>query len=156
MLRGLVAISFGVLAFVWPGQTLLTLVLIYGAFALIDGILAIVGALLGRTESSATWLLIATGILGICAGAVTLTLPGLVVTGLVVYVGAWAMIRGLIDAFQAIQLRRDVPDIWPQLVSGLLSIAFGLLVFMAPKIGFSHEMKLGCPAPGASSIVAVP
>src|SRR5882724_1753204 len=86
LLRGLAAIAFGILAIFWPGQTLLTLVLIYGAFALIDGILAIVGALLGRTESSATWLLIATGILGICAGAVTLTLPGLVVTGLVVYV----------------------------------------------------------------------
>src|SRR5882724_4955952 len=80
LLRGLAAISFGVLAFVWPGQTLLTLVVIYGAFALVDGVLAIVGALLGRTGSSATWLLIATGIVGICAGGVTLMLPGLVVT----------------------------------------------------------------------------
>ena len=57
LLRGLAAISFGILALVWPGQTLLTLVVIYGAFALIDGVLAIVGALLGRTGSSATWLL---------------------------------------------------------------------------------------------------
>src|SRR5437868_2717900 len=97
LLRGLAAICFGILALLWPGQTLLTLVLIYGAFALIDGVLAIVGALLGRTEASATWLLIATGIIGICAGAMTLMLPGLVVTGLVVYVGAWAIIRGLID-----------------------------------------------------------
>src|SRR5438046_6990335 len=87
LLRGLAAISFGILAFFWPGQTLLTLVLIYGAFALVDGVLAIIGALLGRAGSSATWLLIATGIVGVCAGAVTLMFPGLVVTGLVVYVG---------------------------------------------------------------------
>src|SRR5438445_10407687 len=80
LVRGLATISFGILALLWPGQTLLTLVLIYGAFALVDGVLAIVGALLGRTEASSTWLLIATGIVGICAGALTLMLPGLVVT----------------------------------------------------------------------------
>jgi len=60
-----------------------------------------------------------------------------VVTGLVVYVGAWAMIRGFIDAFEAIQLRGEIPDAWQQLASGALSIAFGLLVLMAPKIGFA-------------------
>src|SRR5438876_6048921 len=140
LLRGLAAISFGILALVWPGQTLLTLVLIYGAFALIDGVLAIVAAVLGRagrTRSSSTWLLIATAVLGICSGVVTLMWPGIVVTGLVVYVGAWATIRGVIDAFEAIQLRGEIPDAWQQLVSGMLSIAFGLLVFMAPKVGFA-------------------
>lgn len=135
LLRGLAAIGFGILAFLWPGQTLLTLVVIYGAFALLDGVLAIVGAALDRTGTSSTVLLVVIGLLGIAAGAATLIWPGLVMTGLVVYVGAWAMIRGLVDMVQAIQLRKETADAWPLLISGLLSIGFGVLVFAAPSLG---------------------
>jgi uncharacterized membrane protein HdeD (DUF308 family) len=137
LLRGLAAIGFGVLAFLWPGQTLVTLVFIYGAFALLDGVLALIGGLLDRGRTSSTWLLVLTGILGVAAGALTLMWPGLVVTGLVIYVGAWAILRGIIDMIQSIQLRKETADAWPLLVSGLLSIAFGVLIFMAPKLGLA-------------------
>lgn len=137
LLRGLAAIGFGILAFLWPGQTLLTLVVIYGAFALLDGVLAIVGAAFDRTGLSSTVLLVLAGLVGIAAGAATLMWPGLVVTGVVIYVGAWAMIRGLIDMVQAIQLRKETADAWPLLISGLLSIAFGVLVFAAPRLGIA-------------------
>lgn len=135
LLRGLAAIGFGILAFLWPGQTLLTLVYIYGAFALLDGIVAVVGGLLERSDGSFNWLLIVSGIVGIGAGALTLMWPGLVMTGVVIYVGAWAIIRGILDMIHAIQLRKETDDAWPLLISGLVSIAFGVVIGMAPWVG---------------------
>lgn len=137
LLRGIAAIAFGILAIVWPGQTLLTLVLIYGAFALLDGALAILGALLDKSGISSSWPLVLAGILGVGAGVLTLTWPGLVMTGLLVYVGAWAIVRGILDVFEAMKLRQEIPNMWAQVISGLLSVAFGALVFLAPKFGFA-------------------
>jgi uncharacterized membrane protein HdeD (DUF308 family) len=137
LLRGLAAIAFGILAIFWPGQTLLTLVLIYGAFALLDGALAILGALLDKSGVSSSWPLVLAGILGIGAGILTLTWPGLVMTGLLVYVGAWAIVRGILDVFEAMKLRQAMPNMWVQVISGLLSVAFGVLVFLAPKLGYA-------------------
>ena len=137
LLRGIAAIAFGILAIVWPGQTLLTLVLIYGAFALLDGELAILGASLDKSGVSSSWPLVLAGILGVGAGVLTLTWPGLVMTGLLVYVGAWAIVRGILDVFEAMKLRQEIPNMWTQVISGLLSVAFGALVFLAPKFGFA-------------------
>lgn len=137
LLRGIAAIAFGILAIVWPGQTLLTLVLIYGAFALLDGALAILGASLDKSGVSSSWPLVLAGILGVGAGVLTLTWPGLVMTGLLVYVGAWAIVRGILDVFEAMKLRQEIPNMWTQVISGLLSVAFGALVFLAPKFGFA-------------------
>lgn len=137
LLRGIAAIAFGILAIVWPGQTLLTLVLIYGAFALLDGALAILGASLDKSGVSSSWPLVLAGILGVGAGVLTLTWPGLVMTGLLVYVGAWAIVRGILDVFEAMKLRQEIPNMWAQVISGLLSVAFGALVFLAPKFGFA-------------------
>jgi uncharacterized membrane protein HdeD (DUF308 family) len=137
LLRGIAAIGFSIFAFIWPQMTLLTLLFFYGVFALFDGVIALVGAVINRAESPTTWLLAAAGILGVGVGALTLMWPGLLVTGLLVYVGAWAVIRGMIDIFNAIRLRREVPNEWSLLVSGLLSVLFGFLVFTAPKFGIA-------------------
>lgn len=135
LLRGLAAIAFGVIAFIWPTMTLLTLVLVYGGFALIDGVLSIVGAIADREKSSSTWLLAAVGVLGIAAGVLALLWPAFIAVGLVLYVGLWALFRGVVDVFTAIQLRKEIPHEWALLVSGLLSILFGFLIFMAPSFG---------------------
>jgi uncharacterized membrane protein HdeD (DUF308 family) len=71
LLRGIAAIAFGVLAFLWPGLTLVTLVLLYGAFALVDGVLSLVAAFTGSAKPVPTWWLVVVGLLGIAAGAVT-------------------------------------------------------------------------------------
>src|SRR5215813_14549392 len=76
LLRGIAAIVFGVLAFVWPGLTLLTLVLFYGAFALADGVIALAAAITGG-RSVPTWWLVLVGLLGIAAGVLTFALPGM-------------------------------------------------------------------------------
>jgi uncharacterized membrane protein HdeD (DUF308 family) len=135
LLRGVAAIGFGILAFVWPGMTLLTLVFLYGAFALVDGVFAVIGAMVGWVRSTSAWLLVAAGILGIVVGLLTLMWPGAVAVGLVLYVGAWAIVRGVIDVFNAIRLRKEIPNEWSLLISGLLSIVFGCLIFLAPRLG---------------------
>ena len=76
LLRGIAAIIFGLLAFAWPGLTLLTLILFYGAFALVDGVLAIIAAITGGAPGSRWWLAVV-GLLGIAAGLVTFLTPGL-------------------------------------------------------------------------------
>lgn len=137
LLRGLAFISFGILGVLWPAQTLLTLVYIYGVFALLDGVLAVVGGLLDRSGSRSNWLLIISGFIGVATGALTLLWPGIVAAGLIVYAGAWAIVRGIVDMIRATQLRTETADAWPLLISGLLSIAFGVLIFVAPALGLA-------------------
>src|SRR6187551_1801160 len=103
LLRGIAAIIFGVLAFAWPGLTLVTLVLLYGAFALVDGVLSLVAALTGGAKAIPTWWLIVVGLLGIAAGVVTFLWPGItavlsVLFGLVVLIAPGAGAIGLIWA----------------------------------------------------------
>jgi uncharacterized membrane protein HdeD (DUF308 family) len=92
LLRGIAAIVFGVLAFAWPGLTLVTLVLFYGAFALVDGVIALVAAFTGGAKPVPTWWLVVVGLLGIAAGIVTFVMPGITAILLVLFMGAWGMV----------------------------------------------------------------
>jgi hypothetical protein len=91
---GIAAIIFGVLAFAWPGLTLVTLVLLYGAFALVDGVLSLIAAFSGSAKPIPTWWLIVVGLLGIGAGVVTFLWPGITAVLLVMFIGAWALVHG--------------------------------------------------------------
>src|SRR5690348_8066650 len=95
LLRGLAAVTFGIVALIWPAMTLLTLVLVYGVFALADGVLSLFGAMTGTAKSSSNWLLALVGVLGIVAGLLALLWPAVVAVGLVLYVGLWAIFRGV-------------------------------------------------------------
>jgi uncharacterized membrane protein HdeD (DUF308 family) len=135
LLRGLAAIAFGIVALIWPAMTLLTLVLVYGIFAIADGVLSIIGAIADREKSSSTWLLALVGVLGIIAGTLALVWPAFIAVGLVLYVGLWAIFRGVVDVVAAVRLRKDIPNEWMLALSGVLSIVFGFLIFMAPAVG---------------------
>jgi uncharacterized membrane protein HdeD (DUF308 family) len=135
LLRGLAAIAFGIVALIWPAMTLLTLVLVYGIFAIADGVLSIIGAITDREKSSSTWLLALVGVLGIIAGTLALVWPAFIAVGLVLYVGLWAIFRGVVDVVTAVRLRKDIPNEWMLALSGVLSIVFGFLIFMAPVVG---------------------
>src|SRR5512145_3363266 len=91
LLRGIFAILFGVLAFVWPGVTLVTLVMFYGAFALVDGLLAIVAAITGGAPAPRWWLAIV-GLAGIAAGLLTFLWPGVTALVLLVFIAIWAIV----------------------------------------------------------------
>lgn len=135
LLRGLAGIAFGVLAFAWPALTLLTLVFLYGAYALIDGIVALVAAISGRGQPAPTWWLIVVGLCGVAAGLVTLFWPGITAVVLLLFIGAWAIVHGVFEILGAIRLRKEIDNEWLLVLAGALSVAFGVLVIAMPGAG---------------------
>jgi uncharacterized membrane protein HdeD (DUF308 family) len=135
LLRGIAAIVFGVLAFAWPGITLVTLVLFYGAFALVDGVLALAAAFTGRGKPAPTWWLVFVGIAGIAAGVVTFLWTGISALVLVMFIGAWALVHGIFEIAGAIKLRKEIDNEWWLILAGALSVVFGLLVLLMPGPG---------------------
>ena len=135
LLRGIASIIFGVLAFAWPGLTLVTLVLFYGAFALVDGVIALVAAFSGGAKTAPTWWLVIVGRLGIAAGIVTFMMPGITALLLIIFIGAWALVHGIFEIIGAIQLRKEIDNEWMLILSGVVSVLFGLIVLIAPGAG---------------------
>jgi len=134
LLRGICAILFGVLAFIWPGITLLTLALLYGIFALIEGALALAAAIMGGAPAPRWWLAVV-GLLGIAVGILTIIMPGITAFILVLFVAAWAIISGIMQIVGAIRLRKEIDNEWMLVAVGVISVAFGLLVLLQPMLG---------------------
>ena len=134
LLRGVCAVIFGVLTFVWPGVTLLTLVLLYGAYALIDGAIAIWAAIVGGEPAPRWWLLIV-GLLGIAAGLVTLLMPGVTALVLLFFIAFWAILTGVMQIVGAIRLRKEIDNEWMLAASGVLSVLFGVILIVQPGAG---------------------
>jgi uncharacterized membrane protein HdeD (DUF308 family) len=134
LLRGIAAIIFGLLAFAWPGITLLTLILFYGAFALADGVLAIIAAITGGAPAPRWWLVIV-GLLGIAAGLLTFLMPGLSALVLLFFIAGWAIATGVFQIIGAIQLRKEIDNEWLLIVGGIISVLFGIGVMLAPGAG---------------------
>ena len=136
LLRGIASILFGIAAFVWPGLTVLALTLLYGAFAMADGILSLGAALTGSGERSIpTWWLVVIGLLGIAAGTVAFLWPGLTAFALVIMIGAWAVAIGVMQIIGAIWLRHEIEDEWLLIAAGILSVLFGAAVLLKPGAG---------------------
>jgi uncharacterized membrane protein HdeD (DUF308 family) len=134
LLRGIAAIVFGVLAFIWPGITLVTLVLFWGAFALVDGVLALAHAIMGGNMGSRWWLALI-GIAGIAAGIVTFMWPGVTALVLLIFIATWAIVLGVFQIIGAIRLRKEIDNEWTLGLGGLLSVLFGIVMLIAPGAG---------------------
>ena len=134
-LRGLAAIIFGILALVWPRETVIVLIALFGAYALIDGLIAIFLEVRGRDDNRNWGWLLVEGIVGALIGIITFRWPG--VTGLVLlaFIAAWAVITGIMEIFQAIELRRVIHNEWLLILGGAASVLFGLLLFLFPGTG---------------------
>src|SRR2546421_644141 len=89
LLRGIAGIVFGILAFAWPGLTLAVLILLYGAYALVDGVIALIAAFTGAAKPVPTWWLVVVGLFGILAGLVTFLWPGITALVLIFFIGGW-------------------------------------------------------------------
>lgn len=135
LLRGVAAIVFGVLAFIWPGVTLAVLVLFYGAFALVDGAFALAAAIMGKGGMGPRWWLAIVGLLGIGAGVLTFLWPGITALVLLVFIAAWSIMSGIFQIIGAIQLRREIDNEWLLVVAGLMSVVFGILLLAWPATG---------------------
>ena len=134
LLRGIAAVIFGVLTFAWPGVTLLTLVMLYGAFALVDGALALVAAIMGGQPAPRWWLALV-GLLGLVAGLITLALPGITAVILLYCIAFWAIAIGAMQIVGAIRLRKEIDNEWMLIASGVISVLFGLVMILSPGAG---------------------
>jgi len=135
MLRGLAGIAFGILTFVWPGLTLWTLILFYGAYVIIDSVTALLAAATGYAKPFSLWWLILVGLSGVAAGLVTIFWPGITALVLIIFIGTWAIAHGLLEIIGAIQLRKEIDNEWMLIIAGALSVIFGLIVVMFPGAG---------------------
>ena len=135
-IRGVIAIIFGLAALLRPGIALEALILLFGAYALVDGVFAIVGVFGGTRGSTPRWLLLIEGIAGILAGLIAFVLPGLTAVLLLYLIAAWAVITGISEIATAIRLRQEIRGEWALIVGGALSILFGvILAVIGPVAG---------------------
>lgn len=135
LVRGLVAILFGLLAFTWPGLTFFTLLLLFGAFVFVDGIFAIVMAIGGWHARDDRWLLLLQGVVGVVIGLVTYRAPGLTTVGLLLFIAAWALMTGVLKIAAAISLRKEIQGEPWLVLSGVISVLFALALMAYPVAG---------------------
>jgi uncharacterized membrane protein HdeD (DUF308 family) len=134
-LRGMLAVLFGVLAFMWPGATLLTLVWLFGAFALMNGVLSLVLAAKTPKGYPKVGSLILGGLLGILAGLLAFVMPGITALGLLILIAAWAIVTGVMELVAAVRLRKIITNEWLLVLAGIASVAFGVILLFQPGAG---------------------
>ncbi len=134
-LRGALAVIFGVVAFVWPGLTFDVLVLLFGAYAFVDGVLVLSFGLMAAGQHERWWPLVLGGVVGIATGVLTFAQPQAMALALVYVIGAWAIITGVLEIAAAIRLRKVITTEWLMGFGGALSILFGVLVLAQPGAG---------------------
>jgi uncharacterized membrane protein HdeD (DUF308 family) len=135
VVRGVAALSFGVLALAWPGASLLALVLLWGAYAFVDGVAAIgLAARAGHAGRRWGWLLFE-GLVSLGAAALTAVWPGITALALLTLIAVWAVLTGVAEIVAAFELRRVLRGEWLLAASGALSIVFGGLMLAFPGAG---------------------
>jgi uncharacterized membrane protein HdeD (DUF308 family) len=134
-LRGLFAILFGLVAWIWPGATVLVLIILFGAYALVDGILEIWAAIRAETGATNRWAVLFEGIVSVIAGIIALVWPGLSALAILYIIAAWAIITGIFEIVAAIQLRQAISNEWLLGLSGVASLIFGIVIAIFPGSG---------------------
>jgi len=133
VVRGILALALGVLAFAAPGPTLAALIFVFAAYAIVDGIFAI--GLGIAAPGGSRWLLVIGGILGIVIGVYTAVSPQVTAVALVLLIGAFAIVRGVAEVGSAIWLRNVITNAWLYVLSGVVSIVFGTYLIVSPGDG---------------------
>jgi uncharacterized membrane protein HdeD (DUF308 family) len=134
-LRGLAGILFGIGAFVWPGATLATLVIVFGAYVFVDGIFAVVAGIGMRRQLSLWWLVVLEGVAGIVLGVLTFRSPDTTALVLLTLIAAWSIVTGIFEIATALRIRTMIENEWLMILSGVVSIVFGLLLLAQPGAG---------------------
>lgn len=135
LLRGIAALVFGALSLIWPGISLLTLILFFGAYALADGAFALAAAIFGRSNAKLRWWLMLVGLLGIAIGIGTFAWPGLTALTLLYFIAGWVVATGALQIIGAIELRNFIEDEWWLIADGALAVLFGIFLFIMPGAG---------------------
>jgi len=134
LLRGLVGVAFGLIAFFYPVATLYTFIVFYAVFSIVDGTFAFLSAV-RQKNMGARWWLALIGILGVVAGLAAYLWPALTAVALLTLIGIWALVNGVVEIVGAIRLRAEIDNEWLLLIHGILSALFGLIVLAHPSGG---------------------
>lgn len=134
MVRGLAAVLFGIAALVWPGLSLVALAILFGTYALVDGVFSVAAAL-SPFGGSRWWALLLEGIVGLTVAFFVYTQPLMSATALVYAIGIWAMLTGVMEIVAGLQLREVISNEWLYIFGGIVSIAFGVVIFRNPAAG---------------------
>ena len=131
-LRGLAASLFGLLTIFLPGVTLVTLILLFGAYVLVDGVFNAIAAF---RSASHHWALLIEGLIGILAGIVTFAWPAMTAIALLYLIAFWAILTGAFEIAAGIRLRNVIANEWALILMGALSLLFGVFILFAPGAG---------------------
>ena len=134
-LRGAAAVIFGILTFVSPAASLLALVVLFGVYAIVNGAINLSLSLRGPAGAPRWGSLVFESLASMVAGALTLIWPGITALVLVLLIAAWAVVTGVAQVVAAIRLRKQIRGEWLLGLAGVLSVAFGVLLFLAPAAG---------------------
>lgn len=134
VIRGVMAVIFGIIALAWPGITVLALVTIFGAYAIVDGFFSFVQAFRGG-EGGVRWSLLVWGLISLAAGIAVLLWPGMTALVLVYMIGFWAILTGVAEITAAVAFRKEMANEWALALGGALSIAVGAFMVIAPGTG---------------------
>ena len=135
LLRGLLWIAFGIVALVWPGITLAALILLFGLFAIIEGSVAAIFAIMGRHFSPRWWLALIAGLLGIAVGVVAFMWPGLTALVLLFLIAIRLVVVGVLELVAGIRPPVPMGDRGWVIFSGIISIVFGVVLMLLPVAG---------------------
>jgi len=134
-LRGVIGILFGIGAFVWPGATLAALILVFGAYVFVDGLFAVAAGIGMRRQLSLWWLVVLEGVAGIILGLLTFRSPDITALVLLTLIAAWSIVTGIFEIATALRIRTLIENEWLLIVSGVVSIIFGILLIAQPGAG---------------------
>jgi uncharacterized membrane protein HdeD (DUF308 family) len=135
LVRGIAAVAFGAITLVAPDISLTALVLLFGAYAFVDGALAIASVIRRRGAADRWWLLWLKGLAGITVGVVTALSPQISALALLYVIAAWALVTGGFELAAAIRLRKVIRHEWLLALTGIASIALGVLLVLFPGPG---------------------
>jgi uncharacterized membrane protein HdeD (DUF308 family) len=135
VLRGLLGIGIGIITFMSPVSTLTALVLLFGAYVFVDGVLAIMGAIRAARARDSWGVLLLEGVVGVATGFLAIVWPAITAAVLAIVIAAWAIITGVLEISAAIRLRKHIRGEWMLGMFGALSVIFGVLVAIAPLAG---------------------
>jgi len=135
LIRGFIGVAIGIVAIAWPGITIAVLVSIFALYAVIDGITNLMLGLSRSQPHGRSWAQVVQGIAGIVVGVLAFIWAGITALVLVLFIGAWAVVTGVLEIVAAIRLRKVIEREWLLVLSGALSVLFGLMIFAFPGPG---------------------
>ncbi len=135
LLRGIAAILFGLMALIWPGLTVYALLIVFGAYAVFDGVMAIIVGFQRKSDDDSWWSWALDGFLSIVIGLMALFWPEATALAFVIWMAAWAVVAGIFRIIAAIRLRKEIEGEWALGLSGLLMVIWGVLMALIPAAG---------------------